>query len=137
VFVVLLLPVFFFRNINMVTHPSAIITTWGCGYLAPNNRMQYTGKSFSKTLGKLLGFMVGEKKKYQEIAPEEIFPMERKYVSHYTDFFENSVIEKLTKPLLKGMNYFEFIQNGRVQYYVLYGVFFILLVFLGTVFKLI
>ncbi|MBK9015939.1 MAG: hydrogenase [Saprospiraceae bacterium] len=137
VFLVLLLPVFFIRNVSMVNRPSAIITTWGCGYVAPNNRMQYTGKSFSKTLGKLLGFLVGEKKNYKEIAPEEIFPKERAYVSHYTDFFENSLIEKLTKPLLKGMNRFEFIQNGRIQYYVLYGVVFMLLVFLGTLFKLI
>ncbi len=135
IFLVLLLPVFFLRNMNMVSRPSEIITTWGCGYVAPNNRMQYTGKSFSKTLGKLLGFLVGEKKNYKEIAPEEIFPKERAYVSHYTDFFENSLIEKLTKPLLNGMNYFQFIQNGRVQYYVLYGVVFMLLLFLGTLFK--
>ncbi|MBI5917393.1 MAG: NADH-quinone oxidoreductase subunit E [Bacteroidetes bacterium] len=138
VFLVLLLPVFFIRNVNMVNRPSAITTTWGCGYPDshrdfPNSRMQYTGKSFSKTLGKLLGFLVGEKKQYEEISPTEIFPKERSYVSHYADFFEKSVIEKLTKPLLKGMNYFEFIQNGRIQYYVLYGVFFILLLFLGTV----
>jgi len=137
VFLVLLLPVFFIRNINMVSRPSAIITTWGCGYVAPNSRMQYTGKSFSKTLGKLLGFLVGEKKQYEEIAPEEIFPKERRYSSHYADFFEKSVIEKLTKPLLAGMNYFEFIQNGRIQYYVLYGVLFILTVFLGTLLNLI
>lgn len=132
VFLAMLLPIFFIRNINMVSRPSAIITTWGCGYVAPNNRMQYTGKSFSKTLGKLLGFLVGEKKQYEEIAPDEIFPKERSYVSHYADFFEKSVIEKLTKPLLAGMNYFEFIQNGRIQYYVLYGVVFMLLLFLGT-----
>ncbi len=111
--------------------------TWGCGYIAPNTRMQYTGKSFSKTLGKLLGFIVGEKKHYQEITPGEIFPKERKYSSHYADFFENSLLDKLADRLLSGMNVFQFIQNGRIQYYVLYGVFFIMTIFLATVFNLI
>ena len=35
------------------------------------------------------------------------------------------------------MNYFQFVQNGKTQAYVLYGVFFILLIFLGTLLKLI
>ena len=99
--------------------------------------MQYTGKSFSKTLGKLLGFLVGEKKQYEEIAPGEIYPKKRSYRSHYTDFFETKLIEKLTRPLLKGMDWFKFIQNGRIQYYVLYGVLFMLLLFLGTLLNLI
>ncbi len=137
VFLALLLPLFFIRNTNMITRPSSILTTWGCGYVAPNSRMQYTGKSFSKTLGKLLGFLVGEKKQYEEIAPGDIFPKKRPYRSHYADFFETKLIEKLTKPLLKGMDWFKFIQNGRVQYYVLYGVLFILVVFLGTLLNLI
>jgi len=129
--------VFFLRNRIASARPTATAPTWGCGYIAPNARMQYTGKSFSKTLGKLLGFIVGEKKHYQEITPGEIFPKGRKHTSHYADFFENSLLDKLTERLLSGMNVFQFIQNGRIQYYVLYGVFFILSIFLATVFNLI
>ena len=38
-------------------------STWGCGYTIPSSRMQYTGKSYSKSLGKLLNFIVLGKEK--------------------------------------------------------------------------
>jgi hypothetical protein len=111
--------------------------TWGCGYLSPSARMQYTGKSFSKSLGKLLNFIVLEKKNYKEIQPNEIFPAGRKHSSHYNDFFVLKIFDGIVDRLLYSMNFFQFIQNGKIQMYILYGVFFIVLVFLGTVFKLI
>ncbi|MBK7335032.1 MAG: hypothetical protein IPJ00_02230 [Saprospirales bacterium] len=137
VFLALISVVFFIRKKSMAKAEQAFSSTWGCGYVAPKPGMQYTGKSFSKALGKLFGFIISEKKNYTEIQPEEVFPKERAHSSHYADFFENTAIDKGTKHLLSGMNFFQFIQNGRVQYYVLYGVVFILLVFLATVFNLI
>jgi hypothetical protein len=111
--------------------------TWGCGYSAPSSRMQYTGKSYSKSLGKLLSFAVLEQKKYKEISGQEIFPSSRKHSSHYNDFFVTRMIEVMVDRMLHSLNYFQFIQNGKLQLYILYGVFFIALVFLGTIFKLI
>jgi hypothetical protein len=99
--------------------------------------MQYTGKSFSKSLGKLLNFIVLEKKKYKEIPPDEIFPAQRRYSSHYNDFFISKIFDGIVGRLLYSLNYFQFIQNGKIQLYILYGVFFIVLVFLGTMFNLI
>src|SRR6187401_92091 len=111
--------------------------TWGCGYMAPSSKMEYTGKSYSKSLGKLLSFAVLEQKKYQEISGQEIFPSARKYSSHYNDFFVSKVIDVIVDRMLHSLNYFQFIQNGKLQLYILYGVFFIVLVFLGTIFKFI
>jgi hydrogenase-4 component B len=111
--------------------------TWGCGYTAPTARMQYSGKSFSKSLGKLLNFIILEKKKYKEISGNEIFPTERRHSSHYNDFFVTKIINGMVDRLLYSMNYFQFIQNGKIQMYILYGVFFIMLIFLGTIFKFI
>jgi formate hydrogenlyase subunit 3/multisubunit Na+/H+ antiporter MnhD subunit len=111
--------------------------TWGCGYTAPTVRMQYSGKSFSKSLGKLLNFIILEKKKYKEISGNEIFPTERRHSSHYSDFFVTKIINGIVDRLLYSMNYFQFIQNGKIQMYILYGVFFIMLIFLGTIFKFI
>jgi len=136
-FLLLLGLVFLVRNYFTKTRPVAINATWGCGYAAPSAKMQYTGKSFSKTLGKLLGFIVSEKKKYAELNTAEIFPATRNYSSHYEDLFEDNIISRLTDRLMFGLNYFQFIQNGKVQMYVLYGVFFILLIFLGTLFNFI
>jgi hydrogenase-4 component B len=107
--------------------------TWGCAYIAPNSRMQYTGKSFSKSLGKIFGFVLVEEKKYKELESGEIFPESRKYVSHYQDFFEYRFINYITHHLVYAANYFKFIQNGRVQSYVWYGIVFMVAIFTLTV----
>ncbi|BBE19111.1 hydrogenase-4 component B [Aquipluma nitroreducens] len=107
--------------------------TWGCAYVAPNSSMQYTGKSFSKSLGKIFGFLLVEEKKYKELEAGEIFPESRKYVSHYQDFFEFRIINYITHHLVYAANYFKFIQNGRVQSYVWYGIIFMVAIFMLTV----
>lgn len=136
-FILLLILVYFIRKGLISKQPAAEGSTWGCGYVAPSSRMQYTGKSFSKSLGKLLSFIVLEKKKYKEIGFNEIFPATRKHSSHYNDFFATRIYNVIVDRLLYSLNYFQFIQNGNLQMYILYGIFFIVLVFLGTIFKLI
>ncbi len=110
-----------------------IQSTWGCAYIAPNSQMQYTGKSFSKSLGKIFSFLLVEEKKYKELEAGEIFPENRKYVSHYQDFFEYRFINYITHHLVYAANYFKFIQNGRVQSYVWYGIIFMVAIFTLTV----
>jgi len=112
-------------------------TTWRNGYTTPNTRMQYTGKSFSKTLSKTFNFIVIERKQYRELKAGEIFPIERKHASHYHDFFELRFIHVVTNQLIYAANYFKFIQNGRIQSYVLYGIVFILTIFILTVFNIV
>jgi NADH:ubiquinone oxidoreductase subunit 5 (subunit L)/multisubunit Na+/H+ antiporter MnhA subunit len=107
--------------------------TWGCAYVAPNNKMQYTGKSYSKSLGKLLNFMIIEKKGYNELKEKEIFPAERKYRSFYLDIFESKIIDPLLFYLRRFIDLFQFVQNGRIQAYVIYGIVFILVIFIGTI----
>ncbi len=120
---------YFLTRNNSVTYSQ----TWGCGYVAPNSRMQYTGKSFSKTIGKLLNFIVIEKKSYPELTTKEIFPKTRSYSSYYHDIFEVKLIDPLMQVIKKSINLFQFVQNGRIQTYVLYGIIFMLLVFIGTI----
>jgi hypothetical protein len=107
--------------------------TWGCAYPAPNVRMQYTGKSFSKSFGKLLNFMLIEKKGYTEIEPGETFPGSRKYTSFYLDIFESKIINPVVRLINRFIDLFQFIQNGKIQAYVVYGIIFILVIFIGTV----
>src|SRR5665213_4156434 len=80
-FIVLLILIYVIRKSLSRRRPVAIGLTWGCGYAAPTAHLQYTGKSFSKSLGKLLNFIILEKKKYKEISAGEIFPAERKHSS--------------------------------------------------------
>jgi formate hydrogenlyase subunit 3/multisubunit Na+/H+ antiporter MnhD subunit len=107
--------------------------TWGCGYQAPDPAMQYTGKSYSKSLGKILNPIIPEKKGYEEIQRNEIFPSARKYRSYYLDIFETKIIDPVLIILRRFINLFQFVQNGRIQAYVIYGIVFILVIFLGTI----
>ncbi len=136
-FILIILLIYFIRKMIAHKQPVLTVSTWGCGYTVPTARMQYTGKSFSKSLGKLLNFIVLEKKRYREIPGTEIFPAERKYAAHYNDLFVTKIFNGIVDRLIFSMNYFKFIQNGKIQLYILYGIFFIVLVFLGTVFKFI
>jgi len=112
------------------------LSTWGCGYVAPNTRMQYTGKSFAKTFAKLFSFFTAEKKKYKEIDANTIFPSTRSYQSRYSEFFETRIIDKLNNRLIGFLNYFTFIQSGQTQSYVLYGLLFIIALIVATFFNL-
>lgn len=136
-FMLVVIFIYLIRKYFLKTHTVLRGPTWGCGYVAPTPRMQYTSKSFSKSLGKLLNFIVLEKKKYKEISANEIFPKERKHTSHYNDLFVTKIFNGIVDRLLFSMNYFQFIQNGKIQLYILYGIFFIVLVFLGTIFNFI
>jgi NADH:ubiquinone oxidoreductase subunit 5 (subunit L)/multisubunit Na+/H+ antiporter MnhA subunit len=125
--------VFIIRKLITLKSEAEFSSTWGCGYIAPNERMQYTGKSFSKSLGKLLNFMIIEKKGYNEIKKGETFPDGRKYRSFYLDFFESKIIDPVILIITRFINLFQFIQNGRIQAYVIYGIVFILAIFIGTI----
>jgi hydrogenase-4 component B len=127
--------IFAIRKGVTMNRPVTEDITWGCGYVSSSPRMQYTGKSYSKSLGKLLSFIVLEQKNYKEIEVEEIFPAERKYSSHYNDFFVRNIIDGLVSRLLHTFNYFQFIQNGKIQMYILYGLIFIFLILFGSVLK--
>ncbi|MBI3509295.1 MAG: hypothetical protein HY064_01425 [Bacteroidetes bacterium] len=114
---------------------SSYYNTWGCGYVAQNRRMQYTGKSFSKSLAKLLSFITSEKKKYAEMDAQTVFPGKRKFTSHYIEFFEANIIHKANNRIIGFFNYFAFIHNGKIQTYVLYGFFFIVALIAATFFN--
>ena len=132
-FMVLILVVWGIRSRVVKNKPVEIGPTWGCGYVAPNTRMQYTGKSFSKPLSKVFNYLLLEKKQYHELEPNEIFPEKRSYASVYNDFLEHQIIGKITNRIVFSSGYFKFIQNGRTQTYVLYGILFIV-VFLALTF---
>lgn len=111
--------------------------TWGCGYVAPVPKAQYSGQSFTRSFGLLFSFMVKERKKDKKIPKNEIYPGHRSFSTYYIDVLEKYFIIPLVKRITFTLNYFQFIQNGQIQSYVLYGLFFIILIFIGTAFNFI
>jgi len=133
---VLIALIYYIRSRISTRRPRVFLPTWGCAYPAPNARMQYTGKSFAKSLAKLFSFLTVEKKKYHEIDSMAFFPSTRSYQSHYTELFETRIFDRINKRLIGFMNYFTFIHNGQTQMYVLYGLFFIITLITVTVLNL-
>jgi hydrogenase-4 component B len=127
ILIVLIAILFFIRSRVFRKKPVEISPTWGCGYVAPNPVMQYTGKSFSKSLAKLFGFITIENKKYSELKTVSIFPSPRTYASNYLEFFETRLFDPVIKQFLRLFNYFGFIHNGKIQLYVLYGLLFMVI----------
>ncbi len=137
IFTGLLVLVYGIRWMLVRKRNSVIYETWGCGYIAEVKKAQYTGQSFTRSFGLLFRFMVKEKRIAKKLAKQRIYPEPYRFSINYIDLLERYVVIPLAKRLTFTLNYFQFIQNGYIQSYVLYGLFFIILIFLGTAFNLI
>ncbi len=98
--------------------------TWSCGYVAPTPRLQYTAGSFVRSYTKLFRSILIFSKKEKEVT--EIFPVGGHYESHAYDKLEKWLIDAPVNAFQWLMGRFLFLQNGKLQVYILYGILFIL-----------
>lgn len=105
--------------------------TWGCGYTQGTPRIQYTATSFVKTYVQLFSFLLGTRK-HQEI-PTEIYPVSGHFESESYDKIESGLIDKPLTAYHRFTDIFSFLQNGKMQFYVLYGIVFIILTLVLTI----
>ena len=98
--------------------------TWGCGYTEGTPKIQYTATSFVKIYVQLFSFVLGNRKE-QEL-PTEIFPTSGHFESESYDKLENTFIDKPLGAYHRFTDIFSFLQNGKMQFYVLYGIIFII-----------
>ncbi len=98
--------------------------TWSSGYTAPTARIQYTASSFVKTYSKLFGlfFLISKREK----ETQGIFPSEAHLETHPYDKIEKWLIDFPTVNFKIFMGRFRFFQNGKLQFYILYGIIFII-----------
>lgn len=125
-FIAIIAIIYFIRQKFSRKIDNTVSATWGCGYIWPKPTMQYTGKSFSKSVTKLFSFMLPESKKYKNIENSEVFPNKRNHSTYFSDFIEYYIIDKFLILIYSFMNVFKFVQNGKLQRYILVGLFFIL-----------
>lgn len=122
-FIVFASIIFFIRK-RISDHRQLIIgPTWGCGYVVPNNRMQYTASSFIRVYRKLAEPVLAIHKKKKEV--KGIFPKTGMHETHPYDKAEALLIDYPLRQLKHFFNRFTFLQNGNPQFYILYGVAFI------------
>ncbi|MCX6995598.1 MAG: proton-conducting transporter membrane subunit [Kiritimatiellaeota bacterium] len=92
--------------------------TWDCGYLQPTARMQYTSSSFAEPLVSF--FQPVLRTRVEGAAPHGLFPGPSARHTHTPD----TPTEWLAAPLFRGVARLAWpmrrLQQGRVQWYVLY-----------------
>lgn len=91
--------------------------TWGCGYLAPDSRMQYSASSFADTLVGIFSGILQPQRHLPRLARH--FPRPAEFSSHVPE----TVLEKLYLPLLgwanEKMAVLRLMQHGQVHLYIL------------------
>ncbi len=100
--------------------------TWGCGYIAPTAKMQYTASSFVRAYRKLAEPLFSIHKNKKEIT--KVFPTGGGQETHPYDKAEEWFIDYPLHLIKAFLNRFIFLQNGNLQFYILYGIVFITLV---------
>jgi hydrogenase-4 component B len=122
--VLLILVLFLIRKVITQRSISTISPTWGCGYNTDSTKLQYTASSFVRSYAKLIKPLVVMKKAKNEIG--DIIPPHTIYTeTHFHDKIETGLVDWPVRNLKAFLGRFKFLQNGSVQFYVLYGVVFI------------
>lgn len=102
--------------------------TWSCGYMAPAASMQYTGQSFSEMMVSRL-FLKSFRPKTHIVAPREVFPVAGKMTSTYADTLTRVVYQPLFNWLAGRFARLRWLQQGKIQVYMMYFVVVLLLAF--------
>lgn len=118
--------IFFLRSRVILLKPQVTETTWGCGYVTPIVKAQYTASSFVRHFRKLAEPILSIHKYKKEV--EGIFPGKAWHETHPRDKAEILFVDNPIKGLKLFLNRFTFLQNGNPQIYVLYGFTFIVLI---------
>ncbi len=116
--------IYMFRKFALKHRKIETGPTWGCGYGSPSPKMQYTASSFVRTYSKLFAPFLSIGKHENEV--HGIFPDEVKYHTHPYDKMEKWLIDSPLKTNKAFLGRFVFLNNGKLQFYILYGVLFIL-----------
>ncbi len=92
--------------------------TWGCGYVAPTPRMQYTSSSFAQMLVGMFGWVLRPRTHRPKDLP--LFPPETYFHSEVPD----TVLDEVVLPTFRFtawlFSWFRILQRGNIQIYLLY-----------------
>lgn len=124
-FIVLCIMIYWVKQKVSAGRKITISSTWGCGYTAPDPRLQYTANSYVRSYRKLIRPLLMMNKSEEEI--KDVFPKPVHSETHPYDKFEAIFIDKPLKLLKRFMGKFDFLQNGSEQFYIFYGVAFIII----------
>jgi NADH:ubiquinone oxidoreductase subunit 5 (subunit L)/multisubunit Na+/H+ antiporter MnhA subunit len=109
--------------------------TWGCGFTAPNTRMQYTGESFSEGLENIGRPLMKDKIDGRSVDKGEIFPTQHNYKIEHKDKVD-SLMGQLWVKMMHRINEFVMrLRTGRVNNYITFALAFLAVVLLLSIFN--
>jgi len=99
-------------------------TTWGCGYLAPTPRMQYTASSFAGIIGSMFSWV----QRPQLHGPGElpVFPGKSAFRGHILDLVLDASVRPAFRACAKFLSSLRFLQAGKIHVYLFYIVVFLI-----------
>jgi formate hydrogenlyase subunit 3/multisubunit Na+/H+ antiporter MnhD subunit len=104
--------------------------TWGCGFTAPDKRMQYTGESFAEGMHELTASLTASPKKEQAVDKDEIFARPRQFGIKRRDRIDSVVSTRWVQLMQKINARMALFQTGKINHYVLHALVFLALVLL-------
>ncbi len=113
----------YFRYLIIKPFGYQINATWSCGYVGDIKKAQYTASSFIRTYRKLAEPMLKIKK--VKLGACGIYPNSLQQATHPYDRIESILIDKPINLYKRILNRFVFLQNGNIQFYILYGFIFL------------
>ena len=96
----------------------AAVPTWGCGYVGPGGRFQYTGSSFAQPLVLALSGIVRPRTRVR--APRELFPGDVAAEVHVPDRVEVGIVEPVVRKCVDRMGVVRRFQDGRITRYIMF-----------------
>lgn len=111
-----LLAVDFYRRIKQETVGSSV--TWGCGYLKPSPRMQYSASSFAEMIVKLFAGTLRPHFEKPDIAGP--FPQRSRFASHVPEAVLELAIVPFFKTVDERFSTIRRLQHGQLHLYILY-----------------
>jgi len=124
IFILLIVIIYSIRRLLLRKVKRTEFKTWDCGYQGGTSRMQYTSSSYAQPFMQLIAELVPQKINIQK--EKVLFPKEASLYSSSQDISEGFFIQPVISALKKFMNLFSWIQSGRMQQYIIYGLLFLL-----------
>jgi len=116
------------RKLVQRKRPITVSSTWNCAYTHPTSKIQYTASSFVKPYSSLMASCFLIFKKEKEV--QGVFPKNASLETRPYDKIEKWFIDYPTTNFKLFLDQFRFFQNGQLQFYILYGIIFIISIIL-------
>ena len=93
-------------------------STWGCGFVAPTPRIQYTSSSFAEMLVNLFGWALRPRTQRPKVVA--LFPQRTDFQSEVFDPVLDEAVLPTFRFVADKFSWFRVFQQGRIQTYLLY-----------------